>query len=194
MVKLGFIGEGAVEKRILESPPFRDYLRSVNIDFVADVIDAEGKDNLPPVKIDKYSRILEDKGATKIIILTDLDDHACITSKKEDIRPTGNHIVIVSVKEIEAWFLADEIAVKLFLKDNHYSIENPEQIANPFEKIRQLRIEKIGRGIGSKVLLAKQMIGNHNFSILRAAQHPNCASAKYFIEKINGFSVKPPST
>ena len=194
MVKLGFIGEGAVEKRILESPPFKDYMRSRNIDFVLDVEDANGNGNLLPHNIEAFKKILENKGATSIVILTDLDEDTCITSTKNRIGPAQNHLVVVSVKEIEAWFLADEVAMKSFLKDNDYLVEKPQQIANPFEQIRQLRVKKIGRGIGSKMLLAKQMIDNHNFSILRAAQHPGCPSAKYFLEKINGFSVKPPST
>jgi hypothetical protein len=54
MVKLGFIGEGAVEKRILESPPFREYLRLRNIDFVVDVEDANGNGNLLPHNIEAF--------------------------------------------------------------------------------------------------------------------------------------------
>jgi hypothetical protein len=63
-------------------------------------------------------------------------------------------------------------------------IENPEIIENPFQEIRRLRIEKIGRGIPTKVILAKQMISKFGFSIQRAAEHPNCSSAKYFLQKI----------
>lgn len=74
--------------------------------------------------------------------------------------------------------------MRTFLKDSDYKIEYPETIVNPFEKIRALRIAKIGRGIGTKVILANQMINHHHFSILRAAEHPNCASARYFIQKI----------
>lgn len=85
MVKLSFIGEGAVEKRILESPPFRDYLRSSNIDFVVDVQDSKGNGNLLPHNIEAFKKILENKGATSIVILTDLDEDTCITSTKSRI-------------------------------------------------------------------------------------------------------------
>ena len=190
MVKLGFIGEGAVEKIILESSQFQEYLHSLGIDFVNEVVDATGNGNLLPHNIDQYSQILKSKGASTIIILTDLDDDQCTTLTKSRIKPSEIHIVIVSVKEIEAWFLADEEAMRTFLKDNDYSIGNPEAIEKPFEKIRGLRIEKIGRGIGSKVILANQMINKHNFSILRAAKHPNCASARFFIGKIIELSQK----
>jgi hypothetical protein len=194
MVKLGFIGEGAVEKRILESPPLREYLRSLKIDFIEEVIDANGNGNLLPHNIEAFTKILEDKGATAIIILTDLDEDTCITKTKERIAPAQNHFVIVSVKEIEAWFLADGQAMNGLLKINDFSIDHPEQTENPFEKIRELRIANAGIGFTTKVRLANLMVYKNNFSILRAANHLNCPSAKYFIEKINGFSFKLPST
>ena len=188
MVKLGFIGEGAVEKIILESSQFQEYLHSQKIDFVKDVIDANGNGNLLPHNIEAHSQILKDKGATNIIILTDLDEDQCITLTKERINPSDYHSVVVSIKEIEAWFLADEEAMKKLLKDDGHSIENPETVQEPFERIRSLRMEKIGRGIGTKVILANQMIYKNNFSVLGAAAHLNCASARYFIQKINDIS------
>lgn len=194
MVKLGFIGEGAVEKRILESPPFREYLRSLKIDFIEEVIDANGNRNLLPRNITGFTQILKTKGATAIIILTDLDNDTCITKTKERIQPEQNHFVIVSVKKIEAWFLADEEAMARFLKDKDFNFEKPEELENPYAKIRELRMLKAGgQGTVSKVRLAFFMIEKNNFSILRAAQHLACPSAKHFLEKINGFSVKPPS-
>lgn len=188
MVKLGFIGEGAVEKIILESSQFQEYLRSLGIDFVKEVIDAKGNGNLLPHNIEAHTQILKDKGATKIIILTDLDEDQCITLTKDRIHPSDYHTIIVSINEIESWFLADEEAMKKLLKHMSYSIEAPETVEEPFEKIRALRMEKIGRGIGTKVILANLMIRKNNFSVLRAAAHPNCASARYFIQKINDFS------
>lgn len=190
MVKLGFIGEGATEKIILESPQFRQYLQSLKIDFVEEVVDATGKDNFLPQNIEKYSQILKDKGASTIIILTDLDKDTCITLTKERVNPSENHVIIVSVKEIEAWFLADGQAMSIFLNDSLFSINNPEQIVNPFERIRELRVASIGRGIGSKILLANQMVNQNNFSIIRSSKHPSCSSAKYFINKIISFSAK----
>lgn len=121
---------------------------------------------------------------TKILILTDLDEDACITLTKKRINPSVNHIVVVSIKEIEAWFLADEHAMKKFLKNDTYTIQNPETIENAFDKTRELRLAKTGRGIGTKIRLAKQMITNSGFSILSASKHPNCHSAKYFLQKI----------
>ena len=68
MVKLGFIAEGATEKIVLESEDFKSFLTELKLDFIPEVIDAEGNGNLLPHNIEKHSQILFDKGATKIII------------------------------------------------------------------------------------------------------------------------------
>jgi len=188
MVKLGFIGEGAVEKIILESVVFQELLCSLKIDFVKEVVDATGNGNLLPQNIEGYTKTLKDKGATTIVILTDLDEDQCITLTKNRINPSAEYLIIVTIKQIEAWFLADDQAMKNLLSDQNFMIENPEVIKNPFQEIRRLRYEKIGRGIPTKVILAKQMISKFGFSIQRAAEHPNCSSAKYFLQKITEFA------
>jgi hypothetical protein len=187
MVKLGFIGDGATEKIILENTDLFDHLKSLNIEFVADVIDAKGNGNLLPHNLQEYTQILEDKGANRIIILTDLDQDQCITLTKERIKPLENHTLIISVKEIETWFLSDTEAMRKFLNDPEFIHENPESIAEPFEEIKSIRILKNGRGVSDKKILARQMIKS-NFSILQAAKHPNCNSAKYFLRKIAEFA------
>ncbi len=78
--------------------------------------------------------------------------------------------------------------MKNLLSDQNFLFDYPEVVENPFQEIRRLRIEKIGRGIPTKVILAKQMISKFGFSIQRAAEHPNCSSAKYFLQKITEFA------
>ncbi len=190
MVKLGFIGEGATEKIILESSSFQDYLSSLKIDFIKDVVDATGNKNLLPHNIERYTQILKDKGATVILILTDLDENKCITLTKDRINLSNNYVVAVTVKEVEAWFLADIQAMRNLLNDQSFTIDNPEIVENPFEKIRRLRIEKMGRGVPTKIILANQMIDKCGFSIMKAAEHPNCSSAKYFISQIQKLAGK----
>ena len=187
MVKLGFIVEGATEKIILEHSDFFSYLTGLKLDFISEVIDAEGNGNLLPHNILPLTRTLEDKGATQIFILTDLDDDQCITNTKERISPLPHHIVTVSIKAIEAWFLADTVAMGNFLKDPGFTYEQPEAVINPFEEIKSIRLAKNNRGIGSKPILAQLMIRS-SFSVQRAALHPNCNSAKYFLEMIKRVS------
>lgn len=189
MVILGFIAEGATEKMILESGDFKDLLNELEINFIPEIINAEGNGNLLPHNIEKHSQVLLDKGATTIIILTDLDKDVCITQTKERIQPLVNHIVIVSVKQIESWFLADTNAMRSLLKTANFDNANPESHSSPYEEIKKIRKDKINHGVGSKLFLAKVMINQNNFSIKRAAEHPNCTSAKYFIEKLKKITM-----
>jgi hypothetical protein len=156
MVKLGFIVEGETEKIILEQSDFFNYLQSLNIAYIAEVIDAKGNGNLLPYNIIPHTKVLEDKGATQIFILTDLDDDQCITNTKQRISPLAHHVVTVSTKTIEAWFLADSVAMGAFLKEPSFNYDFPENLSDPLEEIRSLRIAKTGRGFGnSKPVLAK---------------------------------------
>lgn len=183
MVKLGFLVEGATEKIILEKSDFFNYLYSLKIEAVEEVEDAKGNGNLLPQNIKEYIENLTSKGATTIFILTDLDEDKCITETKARISAESNHIVIVSVKEIESWFLSDTTAIGKLIGNESYFCPNPELINKPFEEIRSIRINTVGRGIRTKKILAETMVRN-GFSILKAAEHPNCNSAKYFLSKI----------
>ena len=184
MVKLGFIVEGATEKIILEHSDFFNYLENKQIDYVPEVIDAEGNGNLLPHKIQPLTRVLTDKGATHIFILTDLDANQCITNTKARIGQLPDQMVTVSVKAIEAWFLSDTIAMQSYFGDPSFSYEYPETPDNTFEEIKSIRKTIAGKGFTDKKVLANSMVRKHSFSILKAAQHPHCNSAKYFLERI----------
>jgi hypothetical protein len=188
-VKLGFIVEGDTEKLILDRTDFFSYLKEQNIEFVPDIINVVGKNNLEPEKISPFSEILKDKGANKIIILTDLDLDVCITKTKERVSPQEGNTVVVSVKQIESWFLADTNAMRRLLSDEEFEFNDPESVNDPFNTIRDAMISKTGRGVPRKLLLANKMIGNQ-FSILNAAQNPQCKSAAYFIEKIKSLTAQ----
>ena len=190
MVRLGFIVEGATEKIILEHSDFFNYLDGLKIDYIADVIDAGGNGNLLPHNLVPHTKILKDKGATHIFILTDLDDEECITNTKQRIDAPADHLVIVSVKTIEAWFLADTKAMSSYLNDPEFTYTAPETVANPYEEIRAIRVAKLGRGIPGKLVLSKSIATQHGFSIVSAAKHPDCSSAKYFLDKIAAVAME----
>ncbi len=181
MVKLGFIVEGDTEKILLESEGFKKLLTSYNLDFIPDILNAGGNGNLLPNNIIQFTQILVSKGANKIIILTDLDKDKYVTETKNRISPLVDQICIVSKKQIEARFLADTLALSNFLKSNNFSFTEPELFDEPFEEIKNIRMKlNNGRGIGDKKILANYMVKN-NFSFERAASHPNCSSANYFL-------------
>ena len=184
MVKLGFIVEGASEKIILEHSDFFEYLHSLPVAYIPDVIDAHGNGNLLPHNIGQHTKILEEKGATIIFVLTGLDRDECITLTKSRISPQPNHIVTIAVKAIESWFLADTETMRTFLNDPSFVYDEPEKADNPFEEIKSLRLLKCNRGFGSKIVLANTMARKMKFSINRPAQHPGCTSAKYFLNKV----------
>lgn len=73
--------------------------------------------------------------------------------------------------------------------DAAFEEQNPESHLIPYEEIKQIRLHKVGRRVGSKIRLAKYIINQSNFSIKRAAEHPNCTSAKYFIERIKQVAI-----
>ena len=184
MVTLGFIAEGATEKIILEKTDFFAHLQASGINYIPQVVDAMGNGNLLPHNILPLTRALQDKGATHIFILTDLNEEQCITNTRARIAPLDGYSVIVSKKAIESWFLADTTAMRTLLQDPTFIYPNPEDSINPFEEINTLhRNQHDGRGVGNKLRLANRMF-KCGFSILNAAKHPHCDSAQYFLGKI----------
>ena len=179
MVKIGFICEGDTEKILVQSENFQNFLLEKNL-LLVNAIDATGNGNLLPKNIQPFIKILKDDGAEKIFILTDLDTDKCITKTKERINAPDGIVVIISIRQIEAWFLADRITLSSIFKSKYF-FEYPEKEINPREKLKEIFIEKTRRGImDSKPRFAKWII-KEGFSVLNAAHHPNCDSAKYFI-------------
>ncbi len=188
MLKLGFIVEGKTEQIILESENFRQILENLELDYVEDVIDADGCGNVLPRNSDDEIESLLKQGATRILILTDQEGAPCITSVKQRVDPDGNNIVVIAVKAFEAWFLADTSAISTFMKHN-LQCDKPEGISKPFEFIKTERLRLAGRGVRSKRLLYSRMLRS-GFSIENAAHHPNCPSAKYFLNQLKQLATK----
>ena len=121
-----------------------------------------------------------------IFILTDLDNDVCITKTKERIKAREKDVVIIAVKKIEAWFLANDPAMRLLLNSPDFSYPTPEKEAEPFEVINGLLISHTGRGVGKKsagkIKLAHKFL-EIGFDISQSAKHSGCTSARYFIDK-----------
>ena len=186
MVKVGFICEGFTEEIILKSKDFQRILRVLNIESVG-IFNVEGNSNLLPHNILKYRNQLIKKSASVIIILTDLDEDKCITKTKLRITEQYNQIIIIAVKQIESWFLADSILLTKLLGEP-FEFNFPENEEIPFKTLRQLLIKFKGRGVPEKLPMALKML-NNGFSIQNAANHPNCPSAKYFLTKLQSIEI-----
>lgn len=187
MVKIGFICEGKTEKNIIESTNFQQWLRQNDLDCLLPVIDAKGSGNLLPNRIEALRRELLDQNVQKIVILTDLDLDSCITSTRQRIGDQNDQIIIVAVKQIEAWFLSDTPTLQALFSDSSFTFDHPELESNPFQTLQQLLLTKTNRGVGSKNILVSRML-KYGFTIENAARHPNCSSANYFLTKLQTFA------
>lgn len=187
MVKVGFICEGKTETTLLSSDSFIRFLQSINIALV-DVIDVAGCANLKGDKIEPFISSLVAKGAETIVVLTDLDDELCITKTKETISVREQDVIIIAVRQIEAWFLAATRAMQSLLKQTDFHFEFPELEKIPFQTINELLVTHTKQGIGNnsagKIKLIKRLLTYHGYTIEEVAQHPNCPSAAYFVNKL----------
>ncbi len=183
MVKYGFIVEGNTEKILFRSEAFLNYMKSLNIDFIPEIIDAKGSGNLLPHHISEFTQILIDKGAITIFIISDLDTDECITKTKERIKPTEIHQCIINKKMIEAWFLADIEAMRNYLGSTDFICNNPEDIENPFEEIKKQRLTFKNKGVNDKKILARNILSS-GLSFERITSNLQCSSAIYFHNKL----------
>lgn len=186
MVKVAFIVEGDVEKIIVEACFIGSgWLKSKNIEALTPVINAGGGGNLCPQNMPIYAEQAQALKPDKIIILTDLECDPCIEKTKERLGDCPNCMTIISRKSFEAWFLADDALLSTMTDDGsctHYN--NPEHTTKmPYDDFKALIVEHTGRGTGDKVRTAKKVVKSH-FNIENAGSHPNCPSAKYFLDKI----------
>ncbi len=194
MVTIGFLVEGDSEAILLKSDSFQAYLHSLNLVCNTDlVINAKSKSYLYhptgdfsklELRVSGWLLSLEDKGAEKIFILLDMDNSdASYTIFKSKVCSRPVDIIIVAKQELEAWYLADTIALRKFLAADIDAILHPENYLEPLEELKKLRLLYQKRGVSDKKVLTKNMLAN-GFSLESAAIHPNCPSATYFRDKL----------
>lgn len=167
----------------MESQNFRDFLSKNDYELVMPVIDAKGAGNLLPKNIEVHTQTLKHKQADEIYILTDLDSR-----DKNELRQELKHddvrCIFIAVKAIEAWFLADTVALKNWLKKDDVQPENfPEQSGGkmPWDYLNDVAKKYEARGTGSSKPMFAQKMLKCGFDIERAAQHENCPSAKELV-------------
>jgi len=186
VVKIGFVVEGDTEKLLIESILFHKWAAQNQIEIGTPIINAGGGGNLCAKNIGKYiDACLTQVKPDKLVVLTDLECEPCITQVKQRISDERVAKIFVARKAIEAWFLADTEAMQAWLKYSEFSEDFPEQtIQMPWERLREVGKTFHKRDPGGKVLFTRNMINRFSFSIERAATHPQCQSAKYFLEKL----------
>lgn len=189
MVKIGLIVEGDSERIVLKHEWFTDFLLKNDIELAGDVINLGGKGNLNTARMETQVQLLRDQGAERVFVLRDMDDAPCLTAVKQEVYQASDVKVCVAVKELEAWFLADsETLTTIFQVDFMFSF--PEIENSPLETLKRLRLQHQKTGISDKKLFAKMMV-REGFTIERAAAHPNCPSARYFLTKLTELNTQP---
>lgn len=190
MVTVGFVVEGDSDEFLPQSPAFRDWLRKeCNLEVVDPVVNAGGNGNMCNRKIKDYvDKLRIQAKPDKVVVLVDLDPNQCapcIEERKKIIGREGIDLVVVARKAIESWFLADTEAMRSWTGNNDFYEAAPEsEEGMPWERLKQLGRD-MGRGPGnSKPGFAKKFIHKNGFDVRRAGNHPNCPSARYFVEKL----------
>jgi hypothetical protein len=182
VVKVGFIVEGDTEKILLESTNFKDCTAKIGVDICHPIENAKGSGNLLPKHIGPLVERLTLQNPTHIIILTDLENDPDKQAVIDRIGTDHTQLIFIAVKAIEAWFLADTLALNNWLKLEGVYEDFPETTPEmPWERLKSLASEHSKRGPGgSKPVFARQMTKHHGFSLERAANHANCPSATEF--------------
>ena len=96
-------------------------------------------------KCQQWASVLRARRCTSIILLHDLDERN-LRELSEQLReafrpcPIQNNIIIIPVREIEAWLLSDEIAIRkaMNLKDRVSRVPNPEALTDPKRKLEEI--------------------------------------------------------
>lgn len=185
-IKVGFIVEGGSEKIIVESQQFRTLLTQYDFELVTPVIDAKGGGNLLPQNIDVFIQRFASKDVDRIFVLTDQEDEDSVQTVRERIAHESIDFSFIAVKALEAWYLADSTAINNWLGITDFNEIHPEQTqGKPWDRLKEIATEKGKRGPGQKISFAKKITKHHGFSLLHAAQHPNCPSAT---ELVNYFT------
>ncbi|MCD4729894.1 MAG: DUF4276 family protein [Bacteroidales bacterium] len=191
MSKVGFIVEDKPYQKFIESENFIELLSNLNVELTGVHKSPNGRDCFFSENgdIQSFVKILKDKETDYIFILIDKEDDPCISFSKGRIHVYEQNIQIniIAVKAIESWFLADSETLSCIFNVNNYQYNDPEGMTEkPFEILKSEFIKnREGRGISKKRNLHATKMINNGFSLENAAKHPNCPSAKYFLQKLS---------
>ncbi len=99
----------------------------------------------------RWARNLKEQNCSVLILMHDLDERDLPELKKELVdalypSPIRNNIIAIPVKEIEAWLLSDEDAIRqgMNLRSKVSRIPNPEGIHRPKEHLGRLVEQRSG--------------------------------------------------
>jgi hypothetical protein len=188
MIKVGFVVEDKAFESTINSKDFRRILIGYKLELVG-VHNAKGRDNLRNSNDDVSSFFmrLADKGSDFIFAMIDKENDPCIAFAKKNVHifNKDKQVIVIAVKAIESWFLADsETLSDLFNRE--YEYDDPENMnEKAFDVLKREFIKYTGKGLGKRRNLHAKYLVNKGFSLENAAKHPKCPSAKYFLKKLS---------
>jgi len=190
MVTVGFVVEGYSEAFLVDSTRFRNWLsKECGLQVTGPAVNARGNGQLCVRGIGELVHQLKIQAKPdKVVVLADLDPEECapcIEERKKIIGSENIDLVVIARKALESWFLADTAAMRKWTGDRTFNEPRPEDTQEmPWNRLKKIGISK-GRGPGqSKRRFVKTFLRVHGFDVRRAALHPHCPSAKYFVERI----------
>ena len=96
-------------------------------------------------KCRQWATDLYNQQCKMLIVIRDLDTANLLSLRGElsaalDPSPIADHLIVIAVREIEAWLLSDSSAIRkaLALKKPVPTVHNPESIAKPKEKLEHM--------------------------------------------------------
>jgi hypothetical protein len=201
-MNVGFIVEGETERIIVESKNFSSYLNKYGLNLVSPVVDAKGNGNLLPRYLEQHVIQIcaaNSNNVDHIFVLTDLEDEPGFLHIKNRINHKKIHpdLVLISVKAIESWLIADSKSLSKALGDSdEFLFLKPEDtVEKPWEFLKKFCHSNKIRGPGPlKTGFAKKMIRS-GFDIDNIVTHPNLKSVKYLkkvLENINNYPALLP--
>jgi hypothetical protein len=190
MVKLGFVVEDDAMRIVLESANFQKFINDLGIISVG-IFSADGRDwfRYKNDKIGSFINILKDRQADYIFFLMDKENDICITYSKENISNyADNQIDMIVDKAVESWFLADSSTLSKVFNTDYYCAAPESNDGLPFEKLRDDFMKYTGRGISKRRNFHTKYLISKGFSVVNAANHNNCKSANYFLQKLKNIA------
>ena len=73
--------------------------------------------------------------------------------------------------------------MRKYFNSDDYICESPELIDNPFDEIKNQRLQHVNKGVSDKKILVKTLL-NLGLSFNKITSNPNCKSAQYFNSKL----------
>ncbi len=188
MVTVGFVVEGPSDEMLVNSKSFRDWLREDCGLVVSSTVNAGGNGQMCSSEITAFVRRLRrTANPDRVVVLADLDPELCapcITKRKERIGQESIDLILIARKAMESWFLADTEAMRRWTGDHVFREPRPEAPPGmPRDRLKEIG-RHTGRGPGGKIRFARKFIRDHGFDVRRAAEHPACPSARYFVERL----------